>query len=452
VEFYAPWCGHCKSLAPEYAKAATQLANANSEVKLAKVDATEHKVVGGKYGIKGFPTLKFFRHGANSEYQGGRKADEIVAWVSKKTGPIATTVATLDDFTNMQEANDVFVIGCFADVAGSAAKAFLESAGASEAHTFAITSSAQVLGHLGVKDDHVVVIKTFDELRNDFPVSASTKSQQITDFISGHAVPLVQVFTDETSANIFKSPIQKHSLFFTVAGSAEHDAVTAAFRTVGKDFRGKTMMINVPDNQARVAEYFGLKKSDFPAAVFADMSGGGMKKYPFNVALDQPEAISDFLTKALSGALTPTLKSETPTPADTAGPVTVLTGKSFADLVLNNSNDVLVEFYAPWCGHCKNLAPIWEELGAKFSGNEKIVIAKMDSTANEIEVPGVEVKGFPTLYFFKGDNKKKPVKYEGGRTLDALLEYLQKNASNDVGDVKVAAAEAADEDDENDEL
>jgi protein disulfide-isomerase A1 len=50
---------------------------------------------------------------------------------------------------------------------------------------------------------------------------------------------------------------------------------------------------------------------------------------------------------------------------------------------------------APWCGHCKSLAPIWEELGKAFAGRDDIVIAKMDSTANE--VPEVKIQGFPTL-------------------------------------------------------
>ena len=57
------------------------------------------------------------------------------------------------------------------------------------------------------------------------------------------------------------------------------------------------------------------------------------------------------------------------------------------------------------CGHCKNLAPIWDDLGMKFKKNSNIAIVKMDSVANEIDVPGVSVKGFPTIYFFKGDDK-----------------------------------------------
>jgi protein disulfide-isomerase A1 len=92
VEFYAPWCGHCKKLAPEYSAAAEVLAKNEPPLTLAKVDATEEKKLAEKFGIQGFPTLFWFNNGEKQEYTGGRTKDSIVNWVLKKSGPPSTEV------------------------------------------------------------------------------------------------------------------------------------------------------------------------------------------------------------------------------------------------------------------------------------------------------------------------------------------------------------------------
>lgn len=81
----APWCGHCKSLAPEYEKAAKALADEGSEIKLGKVDATEQQKLAEKFEVRGYPTIKFFKDGKPVEYGGTAIVQQqAYIWLKKK--------------------------------------------------------------------------------------------------------------------------------------------------------------------------------------------------------------------------------------------------------------------------------------------------------------------------------------------------------------------------------
>lgn len=88
VEFFAPWCGHCKTLAPIYEELAFALEHVKDKVQIAKVDADAHRSLGKRFGIQGFPTLKYFdgKSDTPSDYKSGRDLESLVSFIGDKTG------------------------------------------------------------------------------------------------------------------------------------------------------------------------------------------------------------------------------------------------------------------------------------------------------------------------------------------------------------------------------
>ncbi|KAG8232915.1 hypothetical protein J437_LFUL011023 [Ladona fulva] len=109
VEFYAPWCGHCKNLAPHWASAATEL---KGKVKLGALDATVNQAKASEYGVQGYPTIKFFAGGAKDrssaeEYTGGRTSSDIVSWALNK---LAENVINEDSLKEACEQHPLCVV------------------------------------------------------------------------------------------------------------------------------------------------------------------------------------------------------------------------------------------------------------------------------------------------------------------------------------------------------
>lgn len=173
---------------------------------------------------------------------------------------------------------------------------------------------------------------------------------------------------------------------------------------------------------------FGLESTTGEVPVVAIRTAKGEKFVMQEEFSRDGKALEQFLQEYFDGNLKRYLKSE-PIPESNEGPVKVVVAENFDDIVNEEDKDVLIEFYAPWCGHCKNLEPKYKELGEKLSKDPNIVIAKMDATANDVPSP-YEVKGFPTIYFSPANKKLTPKKYEGGRELNDFISYLQREATN----------------------
>ncbi|KAK5126326.1 hypothetical protein LTR85_010562 [Meristemomyces frigidus] len=426
AEFFAPWCGHCKALAPEYEEAATTLKD--KSIALAKIDCTEQQDLCQSYGVEGYPTLKVFRGTQNVQpYAGPRKAQAIVSYMTKQSLPSVSALlseAALDEF---KTADKVVLVGFFGADDKSSNITFSEVADElRDSFLFGATSDAALAKAEGVKQPAIVLYKTFDEGKNTFEEGFTKDS--VTEFAKTASTPLIGEVGPETYAGYMAAGIPLAYIFAETP--EERASLSQTLKPVAEAHKGKLNFATI-DAKAfgQHAGNLNLEAGKWPAFAIQDTQKN--QKFPYTAqgsASDLSEKkIGKFVADFIAGSVEPSVKSEPIPEKQEAGAVTIVVAKNYQDVVIDNEKDVLLEFYAPWCGHCKALSPKYDELAGMFSAfSDKITIAKVDATAND--VPD-EIQGFPTIKLFKAGSKDAPVDYSGSRTVEDLANFIRDSGS-----------------------
>eukprot|EP01056_Protomagalhaensia_sp_Gyna25_P002364 Protomagalhaensia_sp_Gyna_25__2363@NODE_2302_length_1163_cov_4_021352_g1907_i0_p1_GENE_NODE_2302_length_1163_cov_4_021352_g1907_i0NODE_2302_length_1163_cov_4_021352_g1907_i0_p1_ORF_typecomplete_len191_score24_34Thioredoxin/PF00085_20/9_6e02Thioredoxin/PF00085_20/2_4e14Thioredoxin_6/PF13848_6/0_14Thioredoxin_6/PF13848_6/0_0042Thioredoxin_7/PF13899_6/8_1e02Thioredoxin_7/PF13899_6/0_00059Redoxin/PF08534_10/5_3e02Redoxin/PF08534_10/0_00073Thioredoxin_8/PF13905_6/5_3e02Thioredoxin_8/PF13905_6/7_5e03T len=168
------------------------------------------------------------------------------------------------------------------------------------------------------------------------------------------------------------------------------------------------------------AESFGFSK--YPAAALVDNEG----RYLFDRDVFTEKSVEDFLQRFENGQIPKYLTSQ-PEPGE-QGDVLIVSGASFKREVLrSDGKDVLMLFYAPYCGPCQKLMPAWEQLARALAPSSDILVAKYDHSANEIDVEGFYGRSLPSVFLVtrQADGQHLVTRFEGEQPdLESLLSFV----------------------------
>jgi len=430
VEFYAPWCGHCKHLAPEFEKAAQQLASNDPPVVLAKVDCTEEKSLGDKFEVKGYPTLYVFRKGKKSEYKGPRDASGIVSYMQKQAAPVLTNLKSVDDVSNFKRtkgAAGAVILGYFSDLNNKLYQTFNSLASTlREDFSFGLISDPNTAKSHNY-NNQIIVSKSDGSVKVYDPTEHGL---DLESFINSNSFSVGGEFTETNSKRYSSTNLPILKLYIPI------DYVKNQKRTQYYQRRLQKLVKDNPayesqilftiankDTLLRDPSVYGLASSpDFLAVIEKDGSKYVMPVSPtFNV-----EVLRQFVDDYLAGKLESFVKSQEVEEQKPGTHVVRVVGRNFEQIVEDKSKNVMIEFYAPWCGHCKTLEPIYEELAKKRGGKGDVVIAKLDATANDWNQEKYKVSGFPTIFFKTKSGKIET--YNGEREVKAMNKWIDSKA------------------------
>mmetsp|Transcript_17722 Transcript_17722/g.12650 ORF Transcript_17722/g.12650 Transcript_17722/m.12650 type:complete len:281 (+) Transcript_17722:98-940(+) len=252
VEFYAPWCGHCKKLAPEYSAAAKELAERDPPMYLAKIDATANKKQAGKHAVRGYPSLFFYKNGERMQYSGGRNKQAIVDWVSKRAGPASTEVTCSE--LKEKASKDKLALAFVGGENPKAFKLFEEVAGHGK--------FLELFQYYHVNDKDCAALHKVDQLEaglllfrqfDESPIiyRGELELLKILDWMDQSSVPTVLYFSGNSKDDYFR--LKRHNVVLFRKPDGKDSLYERAFIKAAEELKGEAtfVIVDVSDKQGK---------------------------------------------------------------------------------------------------------------------------------------------------------------------------------------------------------
>lgn len=452
VDFFSPMCWHCRQFEPEFRQTSVNVRAAGLQTALAMVDVTQERVLAKRYAINSFPTVKYFIRGRDPiEYAGERNAKSLESWLRRLEDARLAELAPHEVAAFLDRSRET----------GSCAVLAKMKKGSQRFRAFkrALEGPLQDFDtplRYGVvwlpesadkKKDAFLSMWCFvtDAIEHEDSRLAEHFAGQWTEahiatWIRHQSYPVVGTSFSRTlhSAEAAAQAGFQGSIILLLGNSSsledtalKQKVLSDLAEFVHKSPRWKACLQDVASSTPEILKLFGADSSSAPLLSVL----WGKRKFLLQgpEALLKSNAVGSFVAEVEAGLVKGVfLSADKPSQQVDSEGVAVLVGSTFEDVVLDPRQDVLVMFYAPWCSHCKKLAPDWSKLASKSrSWGWDVLVAKMDATENESDE---EVTGYPKIVLYpavSGKNKmRKKTVYKGAWTFEALADFLLANAIN----------------------
>lgn len=429
IKFFAPWCGHCKSMAEDFKNAATEM---KGKAVLADVDATTEEELARKYNIEGFPTLKLFSDGVElTDYNGARDKDSMIKFIERATLPPFHSAADADAYKKiLADSSDKHIL-VSAGLEGQALSLFKKA-------TFAVRDVMPDAFEFIVADDASAVdIESFSKgdvymLRHEADGSRRTikydeeAGDSIEKFVKTAALPVFQEFTQENAELYTELSMPLVVGFYKNCEDKQCKVLETVARK--KPDNGKAVFAWVDSLElVSFQDYVGLKDAKVPICAYSfEHDARYLLPADFEFSEENLEAWVDDL---IAGKIKPAIKSEA-IPEENDGPVYVVVGDSWKDIVEDKTKDVMIAQVAEWCGHCAKLKPVYKKVATELqkAGIDHVKLAMMEATENDAP-EDYKARGFPTIHFFKAGEEQTGTEFDGDRSSKGIIEWIQNHTS-----------------------
>lgn len=404
-----------------------------------------------------------------TDYRGPFEAEGIRSYLLTDSRPSVSMLSSQDDVTGvLREVRDTIVLGFFPEgISTDSDEALLEEwqgfQGAADtlrghASFFAITSP-ELKKQLGHEEDRVSINIVMENAKDGYgllPFRGEVSESALSEWVLKNSVPAMGeiTFASQTgelfATQFFSAQKLKFILFLRpedLTGSAT-DSVLEHWHSVAEVFRKSALFAYMVGNAVPdVSEYFSIDSDSDTPMIVAHEPGKDARYKSGRLSRLDIESLQDFVAGVVGGYIDRIVRSE-PVPKSKPSKKTNVikaVGSTVIDIV-SADKDVLLEVYAPWCGNCKRLAPTLDILSKAVQSEDRIAIAKIDGTANDLP-PSWRVKAYPTLLYFPKSDKPyndtpSPRRYwDGGMSLQELMGFLLKYSSFDPKTLRVATSE-----------